>query len=163
MQENITQIGHILAPFGIQGACKIYTLGDPYQAVHVPRLYIEGHGWLKVQQAEVHPPALVVLLLGISSRDSIEKMRNCKVYAHDDDLPALEEGSYYYYQLVGLPVQAPDGSDLGKVKQIFDLGYQDMLEVQKGLKNYWVPLQAPYVEIHFPDKIVLDAPEGLVP
>ncbi|WP_034341542.1 ribosome maturation factor RimM [Deinococcus misasensis] len=159
---EVTRIATVQDAFGIQGAIKLYTLGDTARYLNLTRLQIEGVGTLKIKKLEVYEVGMVVELVGISSRSLAERLKGKQVYAFDEDLPPLEEGVYYYHDLIGLPVRSPQGEDLGKVIDVHDHGHQDTLEVRKGLKKYLVPLQAPYVEVRPKECIVLDAPEGLL-
>ncbi|GGJ21759.1 ribosome maturation factor RimM [Deinococcus roseus] len=158
---ELTRIATVQDAFGIQGAIKLYTLGDTERYLDLTRLQIEGVGTLKIKKLEVYEVGMVVELIGISSRALAERLKGKQVYAFDEDLPPLEEGVYYYHDLIGLPVRSLEGQDLGKVIAVHDHGHQDTLEVRKGLKKYLVPLQAPYVEVKLGECIILDAPEGL--
>ncbi|MER3426407.1 MAG: hypothetical protein C4299_04550 [Thermoleophilia bacterium] len=60
-------------------------------------------------------------------------------------LPELEEGQFYYFQLIGLPVLV-NGEPVGKVVDVDDAGAQDVLVVQVGTRRHLIPLQAPYVK-----------------
>lgn len=162
MLENLTHIGTVSAPFGVKGAVKLYTIGDPHNFLALERVVLEGRGPLRVQVAEAHGPAVMYKFLGVDSREGAELLKNLKVYAYDAELPPLEDDEYYHHQLVGLPVVSPQGEDLGRVKSVIELGYGDLLECTKGFKTYLVPLQAPYVQIKRGEAIVLDAPEGLI-
>ena len=162
MLENLTHIGTISAPFGVKGAIKLYTIGDPHRLLDLERVWLEGRGWLKVQIAEAHGPAVMYKFLGVDSREGAELLKTLKVYAADDELPPLEDDEFYHHQLVGLPIRSLEGEDLGRVKSVIALGSGDLLECSKGFKIYLVPLQAPYVKIVRGREIVLDAPEGLI-
>lgn len=159
---ELTRIATVQDAFGIQGAVKLYTLGETKRYLNLNRLHIEGVGTLKIKKLDVFEVGMVVELVGIASRSLAERLKGKQVYAFDEDLPPLEEGVYYYHDLIGLPVRSPEGADLGKVIQVHDHGHQDTLEVRKGLKKYLVPLQAPYVEVRAGECIILDAPEGLL-
>ncbi len=48
------------------------------------------------------------------------------------ELPTVEEGTYYVFQLVGLRVQLPDGSGLGVVREVHDGVANANLELDDG-------------------------------
>jgi 16S rRNA processing protein RimM len=164
--KDLTRVGYVLGAFGVVGAVKIYVLGDAGQLRKLKRFWLEGRGWLKVEKLEVHVPAVVIKFAAISDRDAAEALKGINIYAHDTELPPLEEGEYYYHQLIGLAVFSPTGETLGEVVGVRDLGYGDALEVRRGLKVYLVPLQAPYVQVDLQGQpvpgIVIDAPAGLL-
>ncbi|MEF2278598.1 ribosome maturation factor RimM [Deinococcus sp. YIM 134068] len=167
--ENTTRLGHFLAPHGVQGGVKVYVLGDPAQLLELPRVWVEGRGWLRVRRAESVPPGVALHLAGITTREAAEDLRGIHVFAADADLPELEEGSYYYHELRGLPVLGADGTQLGEVTDVIDGGHQDLLVVAHPNGEDFLPLQAPYVTVETGDTgrptavtLTEDAPGGLL-
>ena len=168
MTADLTRLGHLLGPHGVQGGVKLYVLGDPEQLLGLGRVYVETRGWLRVRRTETLAPGIVLPLSGVTSREGAEELRGLQVYAADSDLPPLEEGSFYYHDLRGLPVYSPRGERLGEVRDVLDAGHQDLLIVNYGGGESFVPLQAPYVEVTQsagrPDAVRLseDTPAGLI-
>ncbi|ABF45780.1 MULTISPECIES: ribosome maturation factor RimM [Deinococcus] len=166
---DTTRLGYFLGPHGVQGGVKVYVLGDPQQLLALPRVWVEGQGWLRVRRTEALAPGAVLHLAGITSREAAEALRGLNVYAADADLPPLEEGSYYYHELRGLPVRDANGQPLGEVRDVWDSGHQDLLVVSHAGGEAFLPLQAPYVLVQTgesgrPQAIALtaDAPAGLL-
>jgi len=162
MSDEKIRVGHVLAPFGVSGAVKLFVVGRPEQLLQLKRLYVADTGWLRIRVVEAQPPAVVVSFVGVEGREGAERLRGRQVFAHEDELPALPEGEYYYHELIGLPVRAPDGQAVGEVVDVMDAGSQDVLVVRHAGGQSMVPLQAPYVEVRRAEMIVLDAPPGLL-
>ncbi|GGI88461.1 ribosome maturation factor RimM [Deinococcus wulumuqiensis] len=166
--QGTTRLGHLLGPHGVQGGVKLYVLGDPAQVLALKRVYVQTRGWLNLRRAESAPPSVVLHLAGVTTREGAEQLRGLHVYAADAELPALEEGSFYYHDLRGLDVYGAGGEHLGNVSDVLDAGHQDLLVVDYGAGTSFVPLQAPYVEIALdggkPSAVRLsaDAPAGLI-
>lgn len=164
---DTTRLGHLLGPQGVQGAVKLYVLGDPEQLRPLKRVYVESRGWLTLRRTERVGPGVALHLAGVGTREAAEELRGLQVYAADAELPPLEEGSFYYHDLRGLPVYA-GGAELGRVQEVFDGGHQDLLVVEHAGGNSLLPLQAPYVLVPLvngkPARIELapDAPAGLL-
>lgn len=165
---DTTRLGYFLGPHGVQGGIKLYVLGDAGQILTLPRVYVEGRGWLRVRRADPLAPGVALQLAGVADREGAEALRGANVYAADADLPELEEGSFYYHDLRGLTLLDAAGTVLGEVSDVMDAGPQDLLVVQHGGKEALLPLQAPYVDVQTeagrPVRIVLteDAPAGLL-
>lgn len=165
---DTTRLGYFLGPHGVQGGIKLYVLGDAGQILTLPRVYVEGRGWLRVRRADPLAPGVALQLAGVADREGAEALRGANVYAADADLPELEEGSFYYHDLRGLTLLDAAGTVLGEVSDVMDAGPQDLLVVQHGSKEALLPLQAPYVDVQTeagrPVRIVLteDAPAGLL-
>ncbi|MCY1702535.1 ribosome maturation factor RimM [Deinococcus sp. SL84] len=167
--ENTTRVGYFLGPQGLKGGVKLFVLGEAEQLVDLPRVWVEGWGWLKLRRAELLYPGIALHLSGIETREAAADLRGANVYAHDDELPALEEGSYYYHQLRGLPVLDSADEHLGEVVDVMDMGHQDLLVVSHDYGESQVPLQAPYVVIEAGEdgeparvRLTEDTPAGLL-
>jgi 16S rRNA processing protein RimM len=167
--EGRTRLGHFLAPHGVQGGVKVYVLGDPAQFSALRRVFVEGRGWLRIRRMDPLAPGVALQLAGISTREGAEALRGLNVYADDAELPAPEEGVYYFHELRGLNLLDADGAALGTVTEVVDAGHQDLLVVTHAAGESFVPLQAPYVTVDLnavgrPASLTLtaDAPAGLL-
>ena len=56
---------------------------------------------------------------------------NRELRVSEEDQQPLEEGSYYYHQIIGLTVKTIDGRELGKIKEILSPGANDVWVVQR--------------------------------
>ncbi|WP_448569175.1 ribosome maturation factor RimM [Thermus sp.] len=146
---RLVEIGRFGAPYALQGGLKFR--GEPVVA-HLERVYVEGHGWRAVEDLYRVGEEVVIHLAGVSTRDLAEALVGLRVYAEVADLPPLEEGQYYYFALIGLPVYV-EGRKVGEVADILDAGAQDVLVIRgvgerlRDRAERLVPLQAPYVRV----------------
>jgi 16S rRNA processing protein RimM len=62
-----------------------------------------------------------------------------------ESLPALEAGTYYVFQLVGLDVVTQEGERVGRVKDIALTGAHDLLVVAGEKGEILIPSVAPFV------------------
>ncbi|GEM85004.1 MAG: ribosome maturation factor RimM [Meiothermus sp.] len=157
------EIGRIGKAYGMAGGLKFR--GEPV-VYDLERVYLEGLGYRAIEEIEELGNELVVYLSGVQNRQEAEQLAGLRVYADQDDLPKLEEGEYYYFELMGRPVFV-DGRPFGEVVDVED-GAQERLVIKaKGTslraqsKTYLVPLQAPYVKIEA-DGIHIEAIPGLL-
>ena len=67
----------------------------------------------------------------IDSRDAAEALRGQLVTVPRSALPPLEEGEYYFADLIGLLCIGPEGEPLGKVVGVENFGAGDILEIEK--------------------------------
>ncbi|WP_424949256.1 ribosome maturation factor RimM [Deinococcus sp.] len=163
LPPDLTRVGHLMAPHGLRGAMKLFVIGDPEQLLKLRRLYLEGLGWRRVGAVQLQGPGVTVQLGGIDTREAALELRGVQVYAHDDELPTLGEGQFYYHELRGLRVQTEGGELLGEVTEVLDMGFQDVLVVRHSGGEALVPLQAPYVQVRRGVGVILEgAPEGLI-
>ena len=146
---RLVEIGRFGAPYALKGGLRFR--GEPV-VLHLERVYVEGHGWRAMEDLYRVGEELVVHLAGVTDRTLAEALVGLRVYAEVADLPPLEEGRYYYFALIGLPVYV-EGRQVGEVVDILDAGAQDVLIIRgvgerlRDRAERLVPLQAPYVRV----------------
>ena len=97
---------------------------------------------------------------GIVDRSAAEGLRGSLVEIERAALPPLEEGEYYYADLIGLPCIDRDGRPVGTVAAVQNFGAGDLLEVenQGGVRSL-IPFRPGIADLA-DDRIILD-PEFL--
>ena len=154
------KLGVLGRPYGLKGGLRLKTEADPEVLAALSRVVLAGKGPRALAGLEFVGGEPVLYLLGVNTRSAAEALVGAEVYALPEDLPELPEGSYYYHQLIGRPVFL-EGEPFGEVADVREAGAQDLLVIQKGLREYLVPLQAPYVEVREEGIFLVDPPEGL--
>jgi 16S rRNA processing protein RimM len=144
--EELIKIGLIGQTHALKGAFKIRAVEDPNQILKLTRLYIATRGWFVVKKLELHDTTPIMQLVGISSLELATKLIGLELFAHQDEL-TLQNDAYYYHDLVGSKVIDQNKLEVGTVKDVLDTGIQDLLVIEKGGKEYLVPVQAPYVKV----------------
>jgi 16S rRNA processing protein RimM len=66
----------------------------------------------------------------IGDRSAAEKLRGTLLTVPREALPPLEEGEYYYVDLIGLPCVDADGNALGTVAAVENFGAGDILDIE---------------------------------
>ena len=146
MIDDLIQIGTLTAPHGLHGAIKLRAIGQPDALLELRRVFIPNKGWLGVKQVALHDVIPVLMLAGVNSRPDALALGGLEVYAEKTAV-RLEPDTFYYHDLIGRSVVAPDGSSLGVVQSMIDTGAQDILVVKHNQREVLVPLQAPYVRV----------------
>jgi 16S rRNA processing protein RimM len=112
-----------------------------------------------------HKGLVLLKAQGVDDRNRAEELRGMTVLVREDDLPNLEDGEHYLYEMMGCRVVLKDGSDVGVLEQFFETGGQEV----------WVIIDEQKREIFLPavPEFVLDVdldtstitiapPEGLL-
>jgi 16S rRNA processing protein RimM len=110
---------------------------------------------LKVESVRLHPPVVLVRFHTITTLDQAQALRNAVVSVEEHFLPPLQDGEFYYYQVVGLSVFTVTGEEIGTVAHVFFSGGHDVWVVQRGKKEYMIPVTEEVVRS-------LDIPNGRV-
>jgi 16S rRNA processing protein RimM len=156
---ELISIGRFTQAFGRDGGMKLRPSGDPSHLRGIKKIWLETLGWQTVRRLETHNEVVIVKLAGILRREQTDSLRGLEVFA-DKSAIQLPEGVYFYHDLIGLPVVAPDGSSLGVVKTLMDASYADILVVLYQEREVLVPVQAPYVRL-LAGKIEIEPIAGL--
>ena len=141
--ESWVRVGRVGKTFGLKGEVVIHPTGEDPQRFRpgaVLRVVTpEGAVTATVATLREMPGKLVASFEG---RDDIEAIRpwvGCELEVRTADLPALEEGSYYHFQLLGLEVYGPDGRRLGVLEEILTGGGNDVYCVRGDGPEILVP------------------------
>lgn len=128
-------VGRIMGVHGVRGWVKVYSWTDPLDNILDYRpWWLESDGeWheIRVNGARRHGKGLIAQLADCADRDEArERFAGCRVAVPRSALPALDDGEYYWRDLVGLRVRLDDGRDLGVVATLMETGANDVLVVR---------------------------------
>ena len=93
--------------------------------------------WQQVQLEswKHHNQDLIIKLKGVEDRDAANLLTNCEIVVDSTQLPKLEEGDYYWKDLMGCQVVTTEGYDLGKVVDMMETGSNDVIVIKANLKD----------------------------
>lgn len=121
----------------------VHYYGDtPARFVPGTRVFIrerEGRVAAIVATAREMPQKFVASFEGRGSVEAVSPWVGCEVEVPAQDLPALEEGRYYHFQLIGLRVHAADGRCVGVLEEILGTGANDVYCVRDGRREVLIP------------------------
>lgn len=138
------RIGLILRPHGIHGEVKLLPLTDDNSRFkRLSEAYIEildgKYESVKVISAKAAAEnSAIVKLEGVDSVESAETLRNkylCVDRAHAVKLP---DGTYFVRDIIGCRVVSSDGTELGKVEDVYETNANDVYVI-RGIKKLSVP------------------------
>jgi 16S rRNA processing protein RimM len=171
--SNFYKVGKIVNTHGVRGEVRVITSSDfaaeryqPGNLIYFFRddraegipLTISGHRTHKnfdLLTFEQHP-----------SINDVEKYKGGFLKIKDRDEQELDEGEFYYDQIIGCEVITDTGEQLGKVKEILSPGANDVWVVQPYEKGKDILL--PYIDDVVKDvqikekKIIVHIIEGLI-
>lgn len=83
-----------------------------------------------IEDIHQHKKRYLMKLEGTSDRDQAELWRGAEVFIAVEELPPLEEGIYYYWQILDLAVRTSEGEHLGLITEILETGANDVYLIQ---------------------------------
>ncbi len=161
-QPNVV-VGRILGPVGLDGELRVDVTSDAPERFAPGSVFHIGDSQHRVQSARTTAKGLRIMLVGVTSHKAATAFSGQYVYVPEDEVPPLPEGTYYYYQVLGMRVVTSVGDELGVVTDILSTGSNDVYVVKGDARETLVPALADVVlEVDVPgQRMVVDLPEGL--
>lgn len=155
-QEDYIVIGKISGVFGVKGWVKVFSDTDPREnIVTYSPWYLSVKGeWLPhtVEQGKRQGKTVIAKLKDCEDREAAALLTGQEIAIRRDQMDKLEEGEFYWSDLIGLQVETTDGQKLGKVSNLLETGANDVLIVNAEDKEILVP----YIKDQVIKKIDLD-------
>ncbi len=135
MEKNLFPIGRVVKPHGVKGKVKVVYYGVDLLALSAYReIFIEDERGrpeaYEVLEAIPQPPRLILRLKGIEKIEEAESLTGREIFVKREALLELGEGEYYWADILGVDVETPEGKRIGKVKEIFPTGANDVYVVE---------------------------------
>jgi len=136
-------IGRVLKPWGLKGAVKISSYAEsPASFSRISELCVEGKEGpivLCLEEVKRQKKALLLKFKGRDCVEDVEELVGLTLYMDKRELPQLEEGEYYWHELIGMEVWTDTGRSLGTLEKILDTGSHDVYVVRKGEQETLIP------------------------
>ena len=122
-------VGRIVRPWGARGQVKVEPQTDFPERFRRGARFTIGDREYTCHSVVNSPRSLVLKLEGVDSPEAAEALRGALLEVPTAEAPALPEGTYYHYQLIGLEVRTAEGEDLGRVVEVLTTGGTDVYVV----------------------------------
>jgi 16S rRNA processing protein RimM len=156
--EGRLVVGLVRGIHGLRGLVRVEILTDNESRFDVgATLYPEGSdSALTVVSSHRDGPGLLVGFREINSRETADVLRDTYLVA--EPVP-LDEGTYFWHDIVGCAVLSEAGEDLGTVRDVFRVGGSEVYEVTGARGEILIPAVAAVVKELNPaqKRIVVDA------
>ena len=136
-KTHLINVGRITAVYGIKGWVKVHSYTEPQDNLfeYHPWFLKTAHGvkQIEIDEARPHGDAFVAHIVGVDDRDLAAQYTAADIAIERDMLAELDDGEYYWDQLIGLNVfteHAGERQRLGVVFKLMETGANDVLVVQ---------------------------------
>ena len=161
-------IGKIVGVHGVKGTLKVLSYAESpaiFQSADTILLKDAAREDIyPIKWARPHKRILLMSLKGINTRDQAESLTEAGLYIEKARLPKLEEGVYYWSDIIGLSVFISDDICIGHIESIIPTGSNDVYVVKDDKDNEkLIPaLESVVLEIDLENGIMrVELPEGL--
>lgn len=125
---------------GVAGEVRLKLLGEGIDSIRGHASFNDGVLTLKKLRDDGKGGA-VARFAEIRDRNAAEALRGTQLTVPRAALPPLEEGEYYFADLIDLAVEDDKGEPVGRVCAVENFGATDIVEIEKpDGKRFMVPL-----------------------
>lgn len=140
------KVGKIVNTHALKGEVKVISSTDfPEErfATGSKLLIMRGNQIVKevtVESAREHKGAYLVKFEEIKGIEEAEQLKNLQLRVDEQYLNELDEGEFYFYEIVGCEVFDENNNKLGEVTEILQTGANDVWVVKNDLgKDHLIP------------------------
>ncbi|GAA4063428.1 ribosome maturation factor RimM [Amphibacillus indicireducens] len=164
-------VGKIVNTHGIKGEVKVVRITDfdqRFQPGNELYLFMPNQTEpikLTIEKHRKHKQFDMLLFKGLHSINEVEHFKQGILKITADDQHQLEEGSYYYHEIIGCEVKTTAGESLGTIKEILAPGANDVWVVkQKSKKDLLIPYIDDIVKVVDIEQkqVIIEPMEGLL-
>ncbi len=146
-------IGQVTKPHGVRGEVRVLALTDlPERFTWLDIVYVGERDpvAVAVEAARLHKGGALLKLAGYDTREEAQALRGQLLQVPEEEAIPLAEGEYFLYQLLGLAVEAMDGSALGTLAEVIETGANNVFVVHGAQGEILIPdTQEVVAEIDF--------------
>lgn len=158
--EGRIALAAVAGAHGIKGEVRLKLFSDSAENLGRYNLLYVGGVERQLMNVREAGKGAVARIEGISDRGAAEALRGSLLEIDRTALPPLEEGEYYYADVIGLPCVDREGQAVGTVVSVENFGAGDLLEVQVANgKTSLIPFKSGMADLDA-DRIIVD-PEFL--
>lgn len=168
--DNYYQLGYIIKPHALQGELNVFLdvdFPEDYQNLESVFIELPNSGTLIpffVEYISVHDNKILIKLEDVDTIEQAEDLVKANLYLPLDHLPELEEGQFYYHEIIGFIVEDQHLGVLGTVKDVYEGSGQDLISMHYKNQEVLIPIEDEIVvSVDKHQKIVYtQLPEGLL-
>ncbi|NOU84902.1 ribosome maturation factor RimM [Paenibacillus sp. LMG 31460] len=131
MSEKLVTVGRIVNSHGIRGELKVVPETD------FPERFDKGNALIivdsqnkqtpvTVQTSRLHKNMFILQFDQFSNINDVEKFKGSLLKIEAKEQQPLEEGEYYYHEIIGCKVVTEEGQELGLVSEVLTPGANDV-------------------------------------
>jgi len=145
LPDDAVELGRFLDAWGVKGWVHI----QPHSAD--TRALFESQDWyllppearfgrgfsafagpvrVRVAEIKVHSDSIVARLEGMADRNGAESLKGARIHVPRSAFPPVEDGEYYWVDLIGLQVFNREGVHLGVVRDLMPTGPTSVLVME---------------------------------
>jgi 16S rRNA processing protein RimM len=161
-------IGKIVGTHGLKGTSKIQPYAESLEIFKSGTALLVSspdgsENRYEIDWIKPHSRGALLALKEITGCDQAKSLIGAELYIEKAELPKLEPGTYYWFDLIGVNVYTSDDRCIGSIDSIIETGANDVYIVKNADKEILIPaLESVVRSIDIESKIMrVELPEGL--
>ncbi len=143
-EQRFILMGRIVGAHGTAGSLKMASYAESLAVFESGRTLVArseagNETAYEVAWVRAHGRAALLGLKGVANRSQAEALIGCDVFLDKTTLPKLEDGVYYWDDLIGIEVVSVDGASLGRIESILQTGSNDVYVIKQGNRELLLP------------------------
>lgn len=165
--DDCYQIGHVIKTHGLKGEVQLFLdVDNPLAYQEMESMLVQQNDSLVpffIEHLQINPSKTIAKFEEIDDIEQAKSLVACQLYLPLDVLPELKEGEYYLHQLVGMDLY-DQNTHLGKVKELFEIGPQELISVIHKEKEVLIPIKDEIIlKVDIKNnRIDAEIPDGLI-
>ena len=157
MQDKPVTLAAVTGAHGVAGEVRLKLFGEGFEALKPHKSFNGGALTLSKVRSD-NKGGAIARFAEVPDRTAAEKLRGTVLTVPRSALPALDEGEFYYSDLLGLPVVTDTGEEIGRVCAVENFGATEIVEIGKpDGKKFMVPLTQQAVPAWDAEKLTVNA------
>ncbi|WP_126172737.1 ribosome maturation factor RimM [Altericroceibacterium xinjiangense] len=142
VQDKPVTLAAVIGAHGVTGEVRLKLFGESVAALKRYKTFNDGALTLKALRDD-NKGGAIVRFAEVPDRTAAERLRGTLLTVPRAAMPPLEDGEYYYADLIGLPAISDAGEAAGTVVNVENYGAGDVLEIERpDGKRFMVPMRA---------------------
>ncbi|MGG3339424.1 ribosome maturation factor RimM [Bacillus subtilis] len=172
MTKRWFNVGKIVNTHGIKGEVRVISKTDfaeeRYKPGNTLYLFMDGRNEpveVTVNTHRLHKQFHLLQFKERQNLNEVEELKNAIIKVPEEELGELNEGEFYFHEIIGCEVFTEEGELIGKVKEILTPGANDVWVIgRKGKKDVLIPyIESVVKHIDVREKkIEIELMEGLI-
>ncbi len=167
--DDFFAIGKIIGSHGVKGAVRVFSYCESDDIFKKDSsIYIindkVGIKPYKIINSNRYKNILRISFESVSDKNEALSLKDCILFKRKDELKKLENGTYYWFELVGMSAFKNNGDFLGRVETLLKTGGNDVMVIKNSDTEILLPIIENVVEdVDIEEKkIIVNPPEGLI-
>ncbi len=161
-------MGKLLKTHGLNGEMSVMLdVDNPEDYREIEKIYIQIKGQLTEYQVEgvyFFQKKDVIKLKGVDKIEQAQRLLGCELYLPLSELAELEDGEFYFHDVIGFQVVDKNLGKLGLVAEFYESDTQTLLSMAYQGHEVLIPVHDDIVlEADFDEKtLITNLPNGLL-